>query len=48
LINDDFPTFERPTNANSGHTESGYCLQETAPVRNSADRTFITKILFKN
>jgi hypothetical protein len=46
LIKEDFPTLERPTNANSGHAESGYCLQDTAPVRNSAEIIFITKTSF--
>jgi len=45
LIKEDFQTLERPTNANSGHAESGYCIEDTALVTNSAEIIFINKTL---
>ena len=40
-ISDDFPTFDLPTNANSGKDPLGYCFEETAPVINSVLITFM-------
>ena len=40
-ISEDFPTFDLPTNANSGKDPLGYCFEETAPVINSVLITFM-------
>jgi hypothetical protein len=44
LINDDFQTFERQKNANSGKFKFGHCVISVTLFINSADLIFMLKI----
>jgi hypothetical protein len=46
LINEDFQTFERQKNANSGRFKFGHCLMSGELFINSAEVIFIFYILF--
>ena len=46
LINEDFHTFERQKNTNSGKFKSGHCLISATLFINSADVIFITNHIF--
>jgi hypothetical protein len=41
LINEDFPTFDRPMNANSGRSVLGHCFRSGLEERNSALEIFM-------
>lgn len=47
LIKDDFPTFERPINANSGFPSVGQSLWSLLLTTNVADLIFMVKFLAK-
>ena len=44
LINEDFQTFERPKNANSGKFKMGHCLMSATLFINSAEVIFIKRV----